>query len=348
MLDAPITEGPIAKACNAFLSGDLDPNTPEGLQSLLCGEGEKRVEAFVFELLFDRILTHLGIKTGSRWMRGVLPERSGYLWIVTEGEHGLNGCDNAFIKFLLKRNQKILSVEWRKNITPFARFRLNEEWAEYKPLEKALTQIYGAPSPHREIDNVVTPENLNRVSSELASRMEYGEGIALAQQRVLINNFVRRWSRSQPIDIDAVILNQSGLVKIVEFKRKYPSRNMLLSLDTSHVDSAEWFSDNGLCLTYVVLIDPRRDKGNSALELIKSSNRSRAVWGAVDVRDDIFSEKLKTFGKDSGMGSKSRVQKGINIREFSMIGGGFTPHGLKSFIDGDRSMPALTQRDLSR
>ena len=348
MLDATITGGPIAKACHAFLTGDLDPNTSEGLQILLCGEGEKRVEAFVFELLFDRVLIHLGFKTASRWMRGFLPRRSGYLWIVTESEHGLNECDDAFIKFLSERKQKIILVRWSNNITPFARLRIGGEWGECEQLEKALARIYGCPSPHEEIENVVTPETLGRVLSELKSRMEYGEAIGLAQQRVLINNFIKRWSGRQPIDIDAVILNKSGLIKVVEFKRKYPSRDMLLSLDTSHVESAQWFSDNGLCLTYVVLIDPRRKKNESALELIKSSNRKRAIWGAVDIKYKLFSGQLKTAGKDSGMRGAGRVQWGIHIREFSMIGRKFTPKGLKPFIDGDRSMPVITELYLSK
>jgi hypothetical protein len=347
MLDATVAGGPIAKACHAFLNGDLDPNTPEGLRTLLCGEGEKRVEAFVFELLFDRVLSRFGFKTASRWMRGFLPRRSGYLWIVTENKNGLNECDNAFIGFLSKRKQKILLVRWSKKITPIACLRMGKEWGEYENLEVILTRIYGAPLPHKETDNVVTLKTLGKALSDLTSRIEYGEAIELAQQRVLINNFIRRWSRRQPIDIDAVILNHSGIIKVLEFKRKYPSRNMMLSLDTSHVESAEWFSDNGLCLTYVVLIDPRRNKNQSALELIKSYNRERAIWGSVDINNKVFSQQLKTTGKDSGMRGVSRVQQGIHIREFSMIGGGFTPHGLKPFIDGDRSMPVLTESHLS-
>jgi len=80
--------GPLESSCYRFRSGSLNPDSEDDVRLLLRGEGIKRLESFVFELLMQRALGHYCGHMSIAYGWYVLPHRGvdAGLWIRMEAE----------------------------------------------------------------------------------------------------------------------------------------------------------------------------------------------------------------------------------------------------------------------
>lgn len=183
-------------------------------------------------------------------------------------------------------------------------------------------------------------------SDQLFQRLTPVEGRALALSRLLINCFIVPYTKSQPNDIDAVVLNDHDVLRFVEFKRKYPAVDDTFGLDRGHAALVRWLDITGHTLSNVVLVDPCWNKKISSLHLLEGSAKEQALWLGAHVSPSMFERtELTTTGRDSGMFHHKRWQKKVSVGRYMNLGRGFRPPRLRAFLNGDTNLSIRPQRN---
>ena len=344
--DGRAVRRPLQESCRAFAAGQLNPTDTLDARSVLSGEGLKRIESFLFELMFSRMLKRYcpEMPVANGWY--VLPSdgKTAGLWIRLDAGEGLNRADEVLLAFLTSQRCTVLKVR-----CPADRFvgcfQSGSEWAAESNLHALLSERFGRPGvagqPERGSD-----ERTARALDTLFTKQSDAARTALVLSRLLINCFIVPYIGRQPLDLDAVVLNESDSLRFIEFKRKYPSSAMLFGLDAGHEALARWLSATGHRLTNVILVDPCRIKNSSPLHLLDvEGTRRHVLWVAADVDPSLFSSvKLETSGADSGMFPTRREQSALGVSHYFLLGQGFGPEELRNFLNGEPVEKKLTEQ----
>lgn len=337
-------------ACDRFGAGQFDFASREDAASVLKGEGLKRLESFLFEWIFQRCLGKYcpDLPVAHGW--SVVSRHKGEpeLWIKLQMAD-LNAADQALLAFLDTTDCAVLKVCYCDQTRTFlGAWRAGRAWQAERQLGSLLQDKYGMP------DVVKEPENkyFSRAQAALnflLDKQEPGETRSLVLSRMLINCFIVPYCKVQPMDIDAVVVNGSGDLHFLEFKRKYPSRDGLLSLDElPHVALAKWLLKRGKTLSPLVFCDPLWDKLASPMHLIETNDtRPFAYWLGMHLTPTIMASgiRLTTSGADSGMNSGQRHQLGFTVDHYVVIGRSLRPDALLAFLNHEK-LPAANVADL--
>jgi len=328
----------------------FDPASHEDAIAVLRGEGLKRLESFIFELLFQRGLQHFcsQISVAYGWYVVSATEEAAPLWIKLENEP-LRPVDEQLIAFLDRVDCSILRVRYSEDIRDFlGTWRKDKNWLHEEQLAQLLTENFGAARPVSGPKSAPI-QQAQAALDQLLGRLTNEERRALVLSRMLINCYIVPFLKTQPMDLDAVVLNEAGTLHFLEFKRKYPTASYEFGLDDlPHVALAEWLLKRGKTLSNIVLCDPLWNKNISPLHLLPTSaTRPYAYWLGIHLTPEIIatSSRLKTQGKDSGMYSGDRFQIGISVDKYVVLGRSFSPKGLLAFIN-DEDLPQVNRDDL--
>jgi hypothetical protein len=266
---------PLEESCLAFRAGQFDPESESDVRRMLRGEGVKRLESFLFELLMQRALTHYCTDMAVSFGWYVLTSLD--LWVRLETESPLGPCDHALIALLTSRRCSVLKVRVPADKFGFCGcWHTGQGWGDELDLDELLRNRFGSRRNVREVDEPVSPDRADALFAQLFPRFRAGELRALALSRLLINCFLSPYARRQPMDLDAVVLNEHGVLRFVEFKRKYPSWEDKFGLDSGHGELIRWLEVTGHTMSNVILVDPCWNKKISPLHLIEGPSRSYA------------------------------------------------------------------------
>ena len=343
---------PLESSCYRFRNGKLNPDSEDDVRLLLRGEGIKRLESFVFELLMQRALEHycghMPIAYG--WYVLPLDGIEAALWIRMETESPLGRCDDVLLGLLRDRGSSILKVRLSPHGVGFTgSWYVEGAWEKEQDLDVLLRDRFGArgavsqPKP-------ASADRAEEVFDALLPRMREAERRTLALSRLLINCFIAPYTRSQPMDLDAVVLNDEGRLKFVEFKRKYPAGNMTFGVDVQpHAALIRWLHISGHRLSNVVLADPCWNKDISPLHLLEGPAKQYVRWVGAHLDPTCFEKKkLATTGADSGMFHFDRSQEAVRVGHYVDLGQSFAPSRLGAFLNDDETLPFTSARSLKQ
>jgi hypothetical protein len=342
---------PLEEGCRRFKAGQLNLDSEDDVRLLLRGEGLKRLESFIFELLMQRALAKYcsDLPTAYGWYVLPLDENEAGLWIRLQTENVPGPCDEALLALLKRRSCSILKVRLSDGKAGFrACWNVEQGWGEERDLAALLQQRFGS------LGNISQPipastERADAVLGELFKRMTPPERRSLALSRILINCFIVPYIKSQPMDLDGVVLNDHQVLKFIEFKRKYPARGMTFGLDTHpHAALIEWLHVTGHTLSNIIFVDPCRNKEMSPLHLLDGPARQHARWVGAHLDPSCFERSsLHTTGTDSGMYAYDRQQRAVRVERYVDLGTGFRPGKLKAFLN-DEVLPHTSADQLNR
>jgi len=209
--------GPLVECCEQFGRGQFNPDSDADVRRMLRGEGVKRLDSFVFELLIQRALKHycghMPIAYG--WYVLANGDADAKLWIRLETESPLNACDDSLLALLNRRGSSVLLV---KALADYSGFRgswhSSEGWGPEGDLDSVLFDRFAQPGielPGKVRQPEPAPvERADAALTRLFSHSTPAERRSLALSRLLINCFIVPYTRRQPMDLDAVILNDQG------------------------------------------------------------------------------------------------------------------------------------------
>jgi hypothetical protein len=351
--------GRLESSCYQFRNRSLNPDSEDDVRLLLRGEGIKRLESFVFELLMQRALEHYCGQMPIAYGWYILPLGSveAGLWIRMEAESPLGPCDAALLDLLRKRGCSVLKVRRSANGAAFTgSWHAGQVWGEEQDLDILLCDRFGSrgtvsqPKP-------ASADRAEEIFVALFQRMRDTERRTLAPSRLLINCSVAPYTRSQPMDLDAVVLNDQGILKFVEFKRKYPAANMTFGVDVQphaaliqpHAALIRWLHVSGHRLSNIVLADPCWNKNISPLHLLEGPAKQYVRWVGAHLDPACFEKKkLATTGADSGMFHFDRSQEAVRVGRDVDLGQSFAPSRLRAFLNDDETLPFTSARSLKQ
>lgn len=340
----------LEEACRKFKAGELSLASGENIKSMLRGEGLKRLESFIFELLMQRALEKYcgDMPAAFGWHVLPLKQKEAGLWIKLQTEDNWGKCDEALLAYLKNRECRVLKIKLagdRKGLNGC--WHIKNDWGEWKELGSLLQEHFGKPSPIKQ-PKPAPVDRANVALGELFKRLTSQERMSLAISRIMINCFIVPYIKIQPMDLDAVVLNDHKILKILEFKRKYPSSKMKFGVDVHpHAKLIEWLHKTNHKLSNVIFVDPLRNKEGSPLYLLDRSANKNARWLGAHLDPSYFEkETLQTTGRDSGMYDYRREQKSISVERYMDLGTGFSPAKLKAFLN-DEPLMATSARQLN-
>jgi len=330
---------PLEESCRRFKAGQLNPDSEDDVRLLLRGEGLKRLESFIFELLMQRALGKYcsDLPTAYGWYVLPVDENEAGLWIRLLTEAAPGPCDDALLGLLKKRSCSILKARLSEGKTAFTACWYTEHgWGEERDLAAILQERFGSPGNTRQPTPAPT-ERADVLLAALFKRMTPAERRSLALSRILVNCFIVPYIKSQPMDLDAVVLNDRQVLKFIEFKRKYPTRGMKFGLDTHpHAALIEWLHVTGHTLSNIIFVDPSRNKEISPLHLLDGPAKKHARWVGAHLDPSCFEKNsLHTTGTDSGMYAFDRQQRAIAVERYMDLGTGFSPRKLRAFLNDE-------------
>jgi hypothetical protein len=145
----------------------------------------------------------------------------------------------------------------------------------------------------------------------------------LSRQRRLLNCVLAPALGGQVVDLDAVILTPENSIRIIEFKRKYPSRGMrAFGLDLHpHIILLRYLSIFSIAIKHIVLVPPVWDKHKSPLKLLEHEDlKQNWCWLIADLDDlAIGIIKASTSGQDSGHSGEKRTQHNLQWGALHML-----------------------------
>ncbi len=316
---------------------------------MLAGEGIKRLESFLFELLLKRRLSFLCSEMSVAYGWLVVHHIAGDagIWIRLLTETSLGACDKALVEFLSREKRQILLVKPETTESGWlGSWFVNGKWQSASPLPGLLSAVSQTPRPVQEPDQSADTHRAVSLLDELMNRLSDDEVSGLAFSRILINCYISPLLRVQPNDIDAVVLNDRGNLRFIEFKRKYPARQGYFGLDAGHVSLMKWLFERGSDLSYLRLVDPCWNDEISPLHLIRSLTTPFARWVGAHVTPVMVSEgELQTSGSKSGMRGQIRKQAAFPVELFRMVGTGISGRSLKAFVN-EEELPPTSMEEL--
>lgn len=321
----------------------LDPSNRSHVLAQLEAEGHKRVEAFLFEAHFDRLIAQCTLTTqlGLGWLfQYDSDNRPKYWFKLALSKPTWNTCDDAVLGFLTKNQCKVTRIQYAVEGSEFLAERYDgSQWEVREPINDALANLTGRMQPltkprdYSYINKQFQEKAIEMIDKHLSDE----ECFNLSVTRTFVNCYLYPWFHKQPMDIDACYLQDQEL-RFIEFKRKYPTRRNTFGIDEHpHATLSDWLEKHQSRLSHIILCDPLWDKYESPLHLLAqdSPTREYATWLGLHLDRNAFTgSTLQTIGSDSGMFGGHRSQREMSIGVFWELGFGLEPQKLCAFLNG--------------
>lgn len=349
----------ISEICNEHRRGLFDPRNREQVRRQLRAEGLKRIEAFPFERLFWRKLRdqYCSNRVTTGWSVHFDDTGSPDTWyrLLNDGEQP-NAADATIARWVQALGRKVVYVTYEFGIRGFVgRTKSGTDWVE--PLRTEVPSIFsalGCPVRGRPRDwTPLTEENFARfeeaVDSILANFTDF-ELTALSISRLWMNCDLASAYNKQPMDLDACYVSPEGHIKILEFKRKYPTQAGTFGLDQEpHKMLADWLlrTPGAQPLLHVILCGPVWSDKESPLPLLDTSKEQfqYSLWAGIEIKRESFTGRtFKTTGRKSGSRSGDRIQHELLMSDFKFVGKQ-DQVDLCGFIEDPVSLPSVSMSD---
>lgn len=309
----------------------------------LSAEGTRRIDAFVFELIFRRRLNKIvgntsGLTVSFGWHLGYNKYGLPAYWFRLLDEDGdWNTCDDAMLAklaaFRIGRYDDPVNVIRVKYDEPsgtlVASSRAGMQWVSWKPLTAVLDRLpsRGEPVAPKPMDNT-SPQRAIAAFAWLTKEEFRHELRALSIQRRFMNCLLRPYLGRDGTDLDAVVLTEDGQLCTIEFKRKYPSvRRQVFGLDEfPHVRTVRTMDRLGIRNLHIMLVSPVWNKNESPVAwLSEKTHYPNWTWLAACLKGEDFPEDvhcLHTSGEDSGQRKGERDQASIKWEKIYLLNEG--------------------------
>ncbi|SDY19166.1 hypothetical protein SAMN05518669_11021 [Variovorax sp. YR634] len=348
--------------CERLADGSLRHSEIRHIFEQLAVEGRRRIDAFVFELLFRNRMRaiaqeHAGLTLSFGWHIGYDGAGNSAYWFrLIDEEDGWNACDEALLSHLAIQVQRsgiaihVFRVMFRPDTNGFVSSeRVSGAWRPERELAEALADLTppGTWRPPRSMDHMDTAMAYTAFDWMSKYPLLLSWLPALSIQRRLMNCILSPALGRDPTDIDMMVLSPAGQLRCVEFKRKYPaSGSQSFGLDLHpHVNTVRMMDSMGIAPLHILLVAPRWQKNESPLHWLDDRALNTSwTWLAASLggEDAFLGPPLKTHGWDSGQRNASRQQFSISWSKIRRL-----HEGLKLGDEGGRRMVEfLTAGDL--
>jgi hypothetical protein len=337
-------ENRMLSICEKLQAGQLSHYNTEHVIEQLAAEGKRRIDAFVFEMMFKfRLKTIannvLGLTVSFGWHLGYNKYRNPLFWFrVMDHDDDWNACDDAMLARLVafraepyKRETVVFRVRYEPVHNEFIASRYTgSAWKDWEKLETVIARLplrKGA-RPVRPMDNI-DPASASTAFDWLRKSDLHQELVGLSIQRRFMNCVLGPGLGMDGTDLDAVVLTPSGDVRCVEFKRKYPAMgaNKSFGLDKRpHVATVETMGQMNINTLHIILVGPKWDKVESPVTWLNDSRLDPYwTWLAADLNGDAFERaSLRTVGSDSGHRVGERTQSSIKWEKIRLLNEGLS------------------------
>lgn len=319
-------EGALAKICASFRSGRASHSAVEDFIEQLLAEGAKRVDAFVFEHLFEQRLRKIaedgGCSVAFCWH--LTSDRRGKkYWIrFTDALNPWGEADDGLLRALSScagsRNTVVLCVDYDEPANEFFAKQLAKgEWTDRLPLPAVLLRL-----TRRDPRDVrpMTEAKIVAVAPAIVHLCRWlspDERKSLSIRRRLINGVLSPHFWRDPTDLDAVVLSAEGVITCVEMKRKYPAtrKHKYFGADERPLlDTVSTLAEMGIPVLHILLVAPYwTDSASPVAWLYEKPIRPNWRWLATWLSRDslVPGIDMSTDGEKSGQRKFKRVQRAI-------------------------------------
>jgi hypothetical protein len=332
--------------CRAQREKKIDPKQRKHVLFQLKAEGHKRVAGFIFEKVFDQIISSCPrtseYTTGWLFQENDRSKRYDWFRLVTPISPW-NSLDERIVDFLLGVQCSVARIDYDYQEKEFTAIQFGLENTNGR-LADILALLLKRKTPEKEPKNYGgTDRKQQKLALEFIDTLFTDSELeSLSLSRTLINCYMNPWYGKQPMDIDAAITTEQGW-SFVEFKRKYPAWDGYFGIDMEpHGNLVDWLDRNGQSLLHVILVDPLWDKHTSPVHLLSldSVTIQHAIWLGMELNNSSYSMgQYTTSGADSGMTGGTRNQKKLSNKSFKILGTGMEPDHICSFFLNPASIP---------
>lgn len=327
--------------CSDLKKGVLNSANPDHVLEQLRSEGKRRIDAFVFELIFKRRLSIIALSVPDLamsfgWHIGYNKYGQPAYWFrLMNDEQDWNGCDDVMTDRLTKfrigpycADVCIVRVQFLQNSNEYVASDLSVNgWANWMPIDQVLLRL-----PLKDVES--DPRSMLNVdpgSAELAFKWLRHDAFAkelpaLSIQRRFMNCILGPALGRDGTDLDALTLYGNKL-RCIEFKRKYPAggKNKFFGIDQfPHVKTIQTLEEMGVSSLHMLLVGPKWDKSESPVDWLNRRELDSAwTWLAADLDSQAFENiALHTKGSDSGQRPGNRTQESIRWDRITLLNEG--------------------------
>lgn len=312
--------------CDHFSQGTLSHESFEDIKKQILQEGDKRVEAFVFEGLFkEQVLksvkdefhqriTFDWYMATNRWDH----TKSFFKLILSESDW--NDCDDVFAGKILNADYRasvyLVTLENNEFVCINRRDGKKIRLVDILPIKQCRATELNREQDRRRI------RSFDRMTTSKRLKIDWR---ALSIHRRLINCYLEPGFKRAVSDLDMLVLNDRNEVKYIEFKRKYPSRGKeYFGLDEfPHVKNIQWLYKIGVSTGHILLVNPSWNPTCIMVDDATSALDSRWIWLCCDIdpTQPLSSEKMVAHGDKSGKNrsTKKRFQYKISWAGMSVL-----------------------------
>jgi hypothetical protein len=322
----------------------LSHQNAEHVIEQLGAEGKRRIDAFVFEILFKFRLKTVakdvnGLTVSFGWHLGYNKYRDPVFWFrLMDHDQDWNACDDAMLARIAafqvgpyKRETFAFRVRHETVRNEFvASRRVGPAWGNWESLESVIATLPRRNDARavRAMKNV-DPASASAAFEWLRKPRLRAELASLSIQRRFMNCILGPGLGKDGTDLDAVVLTPSGEVRCLEFKRKYPAMgaNKYFGLDDRpHVATIATMGQMDISTVHIILVGPIWDKRGSPIEWLNDTRLDPYwTWLAANLDDDSFEPALlNTAGSDSGHRAGERTQSSIKWEKIRLLNEGLT------------------------
>lgn len=349
------TELTVTAACRAHRSDKIDVSTRSHVARLLESEGHKRVEGFVFEQIFKDTLhnTFESSALSEGWYFQFDSKDEPSHWFQLVFGTTLSPTDHFVSEWLRENGASVYRVYFSADSNTFEGHKImaSSDVVETMPLASLMHEVTGR--------EAVQPRNYEHINmarqhsaiSQIKGRLSDQQMLELGASRIFVNCYLYPWFGKQPMDIDACIVSE-GSVIMIEFKRKYPARDLTFGLDEQpHGKLCDWLAEKDGDFAHVILVSPVWDANVSPFHLLghESDSAPFACWLGAFLDDRSFiSGHHSTRGRDSGMLGGHRQQRKLPVGSFVELGTGMMPdsENFAAFFMGNQQLEQATEAHL--
>lgn len=325
--------------CSRFLQGELSHNSGADVITQLRTEGKKRIDAFVFELLFRRriefVINELpDFVAAFGWHVGYNKYGQPEYWFrLMENDSDWNACDDALVVSLRSKPvlgtrilPQVFRVKFSATENDFLADAVDGVERDWRLLKKIVGQFQrkGLTRPPRDMTGA-QGKNIDEAIEWLSQGERKSALNALSIQRRFVNCVIGPMLGRDVTDIDAIVLSPDGGLVYIEFKRKYPAFNSRsFGLDmTPHISLMNVMSNIRIRFLHMILVPPLWEKEGSPVKWMANAElEPKWIWlvGYLG-KDSISGRKLTTTGADSGQRNAVREQMEIDWKFLKILHG---------------------------
>ena len=364
-----MTQDSMSAICRGLETGQLSSDSVRDVIEQLAVEGQRRIDAFVFELMFKQQLQQIardrtGLSMAFGWHIGYNKCGEPQYWFrLMDRADDWSQCDQQ-----MREKLERLKVGLHQDAATLIRARFDsasnrflgsisrhDGWEEWACLATLLKKLPGKGSGRepRAMSNAA-PSNMLAAFDRLQMPRLRHELTGLSIQRRFMNCLLGPHLGRDGTDLDAVAMGPDGRLRCIEFKRKYPARGKekFFGLDVwPHVNTIETLASVGIESLHVILVGPIWEKRQSPVEWLNDRSLDpHWTWLAANLDEQAFETAvLHTSGTDSGHRPQERDQRSISWQRIRVLNAGLTfePSGREALLGYLEGSPAASGQGIS-